>query len=225
VRGSTTRDGKVRRGSELDRFPRLGGTLSGDSADTDLVMTGRSLLLLGTVVLVLAGCGADDRQAIEDPTKYPLVEELEPKFQRPVTTASGAIVRRPVKPTAYEIEPSPTCEAAMATFHDGSKPAKRAIVIPPAPGLRASAVSERDILIEWSFRRLPSDCRPDFVRLSVVADDHPTATPTTEQFEIGQSGSARLSYPKFLPPPDVAHASASTDAGRRSRTISVLIRR
>jgi hypothetical protein len=194
----------------------------------DLVMVGRRRpLLLGMVVLVLAGCGADERQAaVGDPTKYPLVEEPEPKFQKPVTTASGAIVRRPVKPTAYEIEPSPTCEAAMATFHDGSKPAKRAIVIPPAPGLRARAVSERDVLIEWSFRSLPSDCRPDFVSLSVVANDDPAATPTTEQFEIdGESGSARLSYPEFLPPPDVAHASASTDAGRRSRTMSVLIRR
>ena len=142
-----------------------------------------------------------------------------------MTTPSGAIVRRPVKPGAYIATPSPTCERAVATVH-GPVPAKREIVIPPAPGLRATAVSKRTVRLEWSFRGLPGDCRPEAVLLSIVANDDWRATPTNRQLRVdGSSGTATITYPDFLAPPDVALASAYMADGRRSRTARVLIRR
>ena len=38
---------------------------------------------------------------------------------------------------------------------------------------------------------------------------------------IGGSGSVELVYPDFLPPPNVAHASAYSDDGHSSRTARV----
>jgi hypothetical protein len=127
-------------------------------------------------------------------------------------------------PSNYETVASPTCERAIATFHDGSQPTKRPIVIPPAPGLRATAVTEHTTRLEWSFHDLPDDCRPVELLLSVVADGR--SPPTTERFEISEvAGSAELTYPDFLAAPDVALASAYSRQGPRSRTVSVLIRR
>jgi hypothetical protein len=114
----------------------------------------------------------------------------------------------------------------MATFHDGRVPARQPIVVPPAPGLRAVALSDREIRIEWSFRNLPEECRPAAVRLSVVANDDVGATPTNTEVEVdGLAGVTEVTYPDFLPPPDVAMASAFMGDGRRSRTVRVLISR
>jgi hypothetical protein len=129
-----------------------------------------------------------------------------------------------VKPSLGEIAPSPSCERVIGTFHDGRVPAKRPIVIPPAPGLRAFALSDREIRVEWSFRTLPEDCRPAAVRLSVIANDDVRATPTNKEVEVDSTaGATEITYPDFLPPPDVAMASAYTRNGRRSRTVRVLI--
>jgi hypothetical protein len=112
----------------------------------------------------------------------------------------------------------------MATFHDGSQPTRRPVVIAPAPGLRAVAVTEHTTRLEWSFRNLPDDCRPVELLVSVVASGH--SPPTTERLKIaGVKGSAKLTYPDFLPAPDVALASSYSREGHRSRTVSVLIRR
>jgi hypothetical protein len=114
----------------------------------------------------------------------------------------------------------------MATFHDGSRPTRRPIVVPPAPGLRANAVTEHRTRLEWSFRDLPDACRPTAIRLSVVAGRHPGATPTSQEVAIrAVTGSTEVTYPDFLPAPDVARASAYSRDGHRSRTVSVLIRR
>jgi hypothetical protein len=130
----------------------------------------------------------------------------------------------PATPTGYETDPSPSCERAMATFHDGSEPAKRPVVIAPAPGLRAVAVTEHTIRLEWSFHDLPDDCRPVQLLVSVVARGQ--SPPTTERLKIdGVAGSAELTYPDFLSAPDVALASAYSREGHRSRTVAVLIRR
>jgi hypothetical protein len=184
----------------------------------------RSLLAVAVFLPILAGCGGSTAGG-KRATDYPLVTQTT-EHQQAVTTANGAVVRRPVKPTVYEAASSASCERTLATFHDGSRPPRRPVVIPPAPGLRARALSEREILIEWSFRDLPADCRPDSALLAIVANDDPGATPTTRRVAVADdSGSARVTYPDFLPPPDVAHASASTGEGLSSRTVSVLIRR
>lgn len=175
---------------------------------------GAALALL--VLLGVTGCGGStgpDRAEA-------------PATQPPVTTPDGSVVRRPSLPTSYEADPSPSCERAIATFHDGSQPTKRPVVIPPAPGLRAVAVTEHTTRLEWSFRELPDDCRPVELLVSVVAAGDPSATPTTQSVRItGVAGTTEIVYPDFLPPPDVAHASAYSREGHRSRTVSVLVRR
>ena len=178
------------------------------------------------LVVCTMGCGGETTPGSGDEDDYPLVKQATPGWGPAVTTENGAVVRPPLKPTVYATKSRSTCERALASTHDGSKPTRRPVVIPPAPGIRASAVAEREVVIEWTFRSLPRDCTPESVRLSIVANADVGATPTNQVYEVdGKSGSARLRYPEFLAPPDVAHASASTEDGTRSRTTSVLIRR
>lgn len=176
-----------------------------------------SAVVLG--LLSVTACGSSKKD-------YPLVEQQKPPMQKPVTSPSGAVVQLPGLPTTYEASPSPTCERAIATSHDGSQPTQRSVVIPPAPGLRAHAVTKHATRLDWSFRDLPDDCRPVRILLSVVAGRDTRATPTTVAVPIhGPAGSHEITYAEFLPPPDVARASAFSREGYRSRTVSVLIRR
>lgn len=182
------------------------------------------LLACLLVALGLTGCGGSG--PAESSKDYPLVEQKPPKRQRPITTPSGAIVILPALPTVYESDPSPTCERELATYHDGSKPTRRPVVIPPMPGLQAVAITRHTTRLEWSFRDLPADCRPVVIRVSVDNGSDPGATPTTKEVRVrGLAGSAEITYPDFLPSPNVALASAYSEEGHRSRTVSVLIRR
>lgn len=181
----------------------------------------RALLL---VALGLAGCGGSS--SVGSSERYPLVDATMPEKQPPTTTPNGAVVTLPAPPTVFTTDPSRTCERALATFHDGSEPTRRPIVIPPAPGLHAVAITKRTTRLEWSFRDLPADCRPVAVLVSVRSGSDPRATPTTRRVPVrGVSGRTEITYPDFLPPPDVAIASAYSGQGRGSRTVSVLIRR
>jgi hypothetical protein len=176
------------------------------------------------VLLSVTGCGSSASKG--SPDDYPIVEPSAPKMQEPITTPNGAVVTLPALPTTYEVDPSRTCERALATFHDGRKPARRPIVIPPAPGLRAVAVTKRRTRVEWSFGDLPKDCRPVAILVAVRNGTDPRATPTTRELRVrGAAGSAEITYPEFLPAPDVAIASAISREELRSRTVSVLIER
>lgn len=179
------------------------------------------LVLLFAVLAV--GCG-DSGSDAGDAGDYPVVEDPPAEHQPPVTTPNGAVVTLPALPTVHEVEPSPSCESAYATYRDGSQ---RRIVIPPRPGLRAVAVTEHTTRLEWSFQQLPDDCSPVWLLLAVVAGTDVNATPTVERdVEVsGLSGSMEVTYPDFLPAPDVARAAAYLADGRSSRTASVLIER
>lgn len=99
-------------------------------------------------------------------------------------------------------------------------------MVPPRPGLSAKAVSARVVEVSWWFEDVPSDCRPAQMLVSIVANDASGATPTTVTVAYtGSTGAATLRYPDFLPPPDVALASAVMARGPRSRTAKVLIQR
>jgi hypothetical protein len=175
--------------------------------------------------LALAGCASSERTSAQG-GDYPLVAEDAPKHQPAVTVEGGSIVQRPVKPSERVVASSPTCERVLAKFHDGSVPTKRPIIIPPRPGLSAKAVSKRVVELAWSFRELPRDCRPTELLLSIVANNAPLATPTNATVHVdSDSGTAQITYPDFLPPPDVAMASAYSRAGHRSRLARVLISR
>lgn len=182
-------------------------------------------MLLGSLVLVGAACGASERVRDgggEAGGGYPVVTDPPPAYGETVTEPSGATSSRPLKPTEYEARPSASCERQpyRSTSGDGL------LVVPPRPGLAATAVSARTVELSWRFDEVPSDCRPAGLLVSVVANDAPGATPTTVSVPYaGTTGSATLEYPDFLPPPDVALATAVTEEGARSRTARVLIRR
>jgi hypothetical protein len=181
-------------------------------------MRGLRLVLSVSLVLVSAACGGSQPAADGGDDRYPVVTDPRPTYGETVTAPSGAKSSRPVKPTEYETQPSPSCERQPS--------GGRLIVVPPRPGLTAKAASARTVEVSWWFEEVPRDCRPASILVSVVANDAPGATPTTVSVPFtGQTGATTVEYPDFLPPPDVALASARTVWGRSGRTARVLIRR
>jgi hypothetical protein len=174
------------------------------------------------VLLVVAGCGGSQQAGKGGGSGYPVVTEPPPRYNKPITQPSGAVVMRPVKPTEHETEPSPSCERHPYKSASGEV----LLVAPPRPGLTAEAQSKRTIRVSWRFEEVPEDCRPTSMAVSIVANDAPGATPTTVRVPYtGREGATKLTYPDFLPPPDVALASAEMASGRPSRTAKVLIGR
>jgi hypothetical protein len=174
------------------------------------------------LVFVLAACGASQQAAEGGDDRYPVVTDPAPTYGETVTEPSGALVSRPLKPTVYESQPSPSCERHPYRSASGDG----LIVVPPRPGLAAHALSARRIEVSWWFDEVPMDCRPASMLVSIVANDATGATPTTVSVAFtGNTGTTTLDYPDFLPPPDVALASAQMVRGERSRTAKVLIRR
>jgi hypothetical protein len=87
-------------------------------------------------------------------------------------------------------------------------------------------VTTRTTRLEWSFAELPDDCRPVQISLGVVNASDVGSTPTVRDFEVdGATGRAEITYPDFLPPPNVALASAYAQDGHRSRSVKVRIAR
>ena len=145
------------------------------------------------------------------------------------STLAGAIVligcaaANAVVPTGRAQEPSPSCERRLATYHDGSKPTRRLTTFPPAPGLRARALTPRRIRVEWWFESLPANCRPVNILLSITTTG---STPTNFPAKVSSiRGSAVIVYPAFLPLPETALASSYMKDGRRSRVSKVAITR
>ena len=180
----------------------------------------RNALFLLPILLAVAGCGG--AQQAGNGGGYPVVTDPPPVYGKPITQPGGAVVMRPVKPTEHETEPSPSCERQPYKSASGGG----LLVVPPRPGLTAQAQSERTIRLSWRFEAVPEDCRPALMVVSVVANDAPGATPTTVRVPYtGREGATTVTYPDFLPPPDVALASAAMESGRSSRTAKVLIGR
>lgn len=178
-------------------------------------------MLAAGALLLASACGGS-KIADEAQGEYPVVTDPPPVYGETVTEPSGAVSSRPVKPEEHETEPSPTCERQPYRSASG----EGLIVVPPRPGLSAKAVSARVVELSWWFEDVPSDCRPAQMLVSIVANDASGATPTTVTVPYtGSTGAATLRYPDFLPPPDVALASAVMARGPRSRTAKVLIQR
>lgn len=154
--------------------------------------------------------------------EYPVVTDAPTGYGETVTQPTGAVVIRPAKATEHQTDPSATCERQPYKSASGTG----LVVVPPQPGLMAKALSERTIKVSWRFEAVPEDCLPASLLVSIVANDPAGATPTTVTVPYsGRTGAATLNYPDFLPPPDVALASAETANGLRSRTAKVLIER
>ena len=93
--------------------------------------------------------------------------------------------------------------------------------------MRATAVTRHTTQIEWWFDELPDDCSS--VRLYLVVDSvAERSTPWVERnVEVeGLSGSKEVTYPDFLPAPEIARATAYfPTSDLRGGTASVLIAR
>jgi hypothetical protein len=156
---------------------------------------------------------------------YPTVTVAPPAYGQPVTEPNGAVVQRPLKPTSYAAAPARSCE--WVGYSSGSRRPVQTTLSPPAPGLRAVAATKRSAVLTFWFRTTPTDCRPVAVLVSILANDDLRATPLTRTVSLNGAtrGTAVLTYPSFLAPPDVAMASSLTKNGRRSRVVKVLIKR
>jgi hypothetical protein len=142
-----------------------------------------------------------------------------------VPLLAGAARSRYPKPAKYSVPPERTCHTELATFHDGSKPARRPVVVPPAPGLRATALTSHMVRLEWSLAAVPAKCKPAQLLLSIVNYRHAQPFTVTIPTRSRLRGNTRITYPAFAPRPDVALASSLFTNGLRSRVVSVLIRR
>jgi len=156
---------------------------------------------------------------------YPTVTVGPPAYGSPVTQPNGSVEQRPLKPINYASAPSRSCE--WVGYASGTRRPVQTTLSPPAPGLRAAATAKRSAVLTFWFRATPNDCRPVAVLVSIWANDDLRATPLTKTVSLNGAtrGTAVLTYPSFLAPPDVALASAITKDGRRSRVARVLIRR
>jgi len=158
-----------------------------------------------------------------DVYRYPAVLRPQVIYGPAVTEASGAVVQMPLKPSSYVATPSPSCERDILIHSNGSR---SWMVVPPAPGLRARALSARRVKLSWWFTSRPGDCRPARVELLIDANDVPGSSPRGMTVPVvGDSGSSTLTYPNFLPPPDVALAYSYSADGRRSSPARRLIAR
>ncbi len=179
-----------------------------------------SIVLCLFLPFVAVGCGGAQQADNGGAGDYPVVNDPPPMYGEPMTEPSGAVVIRPVKPSEHKTAPSPSCERRPYKSSTGGG----LLVVPPRPGLTAKALAERTIRLSWRFEAVPEDCRPSSILIAIVANDARGATPTTASVPYtGGKGEATLTYPDFLPPPDVAFASAVMANGPRSRTAKVLV--
>lgn len=73
------------------------------------LMLGLRILLAVSIGLFLAACGASQQGPEAGDDLYPVVTNPPPEYGETVTVG-GAMVSKPMKPTEYETEPSPSCE-------------------------------------------------------------------------------------------------------------------
>jgi hypothetical protein len=120
--------------------------------------------------------------------------------------------------------PGSGCGTAIATFHDGSTPTKRPILVPPSPGLSARAVAAHVVEFKWSFRSLPAKCRPVWIALSVL--NASPYTPTTAYVRVrATSGTHKVKVADFIPMAREAAASAVGARNEHSKLVRVRITR
>jgi hypothetical protein len=126
------------------------------------------------------------------------------------------------RPSVYSVAPEHQCEVVKVV---AGKQIRRELT-PPSPGLRATAVTSRNVRVFWSFERIPTRCKPRTVRLAILASRDPRATAKTSVVQVGdrRAGSALIKYCQCLQPPDQALAATYGANGSSSRTVRILIR-
>jgi len=182
-----------------------------------LSRSGASFTCTALAACLVSACGQAQSSAGSD-GEYPLA--------RPLTTPEYIQVtpdtQRPKPTTVTETSAGLTCERHPTVING-----KKAYVIaPPAPGLRAIAVTPRRIRLEWSIPELPDECATVLVAGIVTAQLAPRATPTAgKKWTTARSGVLVITYPDFLPPPTEAALVAYSHKGMRGSHARVAITR
>jgi hypothetical protein len=195
-------------------------------------MTGKRRGALMSVVLLTvgthAGCGDDDRKQPGQAAGQSRVEPIADEDPRPgglpkrmasksVRVNGGAVVRLPAKPDQVEVPASPAC--THGRDGDGSG----VTLLPPRPGVRATRIGDDRLLVEVSFGRVPSRCKPSHVRLTIDVNDDPLP-PATAIYPVGRLRRPFVvKVPERVAKADVLHASSIMSTGASSNSTDVLI--
>jgi len=135
-----------------------------------------------------------------------------PDGRRVIENGLGGSVTLPAPPKAIETTPSAKC-----TRRGGGPPG------PPTPGIRAAGLSRSSVLVTYRFRRLPSDCAPHSILLTLGRGDGAEAS--VNQFHrIRPERRIVARVPHYWRnPPDLVHATALTRDELGSESTSVRI--
>lgn len=196
-------------------------------------------VLLGLSVVVCAGitaCGGSDRpdgsQATEAETTPVTGSEANSSSserrrakrhsRRPgrtsIRTSDGIGISLPDRPERVVAKPSSSC--ALVEDGDG----RGTTLLPPRPGVTAARLSPRRVQVVITFRRLPAECRPTHVRLTVDVNDDPLPPATAVYPWRRVREPLVIGIPQRVRNADVLHASSITAEGASSDSAGVLIR-
>ena len=159
--------------------------------------------------VILGGCSSSGAD-------YPVVEEPGPSRQVAWFQLAGG-VRHPVyaQPRITRVAPSKSCERRRADGDD-------TLLSPPRPGLtaRASGPGAHRVEVAWSFLSLPSDCRPEAIRILVYGTRCPV-----NGVAVPKVNAMRGTVTIRVPGGHAYRALAVADAGRGfvSRPASVAV--
>lgn len=133
-----------------------------------------------------------------------------PDGRRVIEQGHGGSITLPAPPKATETTPSERCTRR------GGGP-----LGPPTPAIRAVGLSRSSVLVTYRFRRLPSDCAPHSIQLTLARGDGAEAS-VNQLHRIRPERRIVARVPHYWRhPPDVVHASAVTRDGLSSRSTSV----
>lgn len=170
-------------------------------------------------------CGSDNDQVLRPAiVAFTCLTLSATALAATITPALSATRQRPPKPTVYVAAPERQCKKITVRTADGERATRLA---PPAPGISAVALAPRRIQVSWRFAASPAACRPAIITLGIAPYGAARATPRIATKRVSAlKGAVTLTYPSFLPQPDVAWASAIGEPRHYSNdTQLVLIRK
>lgn len=185
-------------------------------------MTCRRLALFGAVACACLGGCSDDEEPAGVSTQgaggeYPVVGPETETIPREVTTLpNGTVVYAPPAPSAFQVEPSASCE--RIPLANGPP-----YVAPPRPGLSARRADQRTVEVSWRFRSLPADCRPVRVELKLRGSPGEVSPYQKEVRVAGTRGTTSFRLDERYSEPVTAQAGAESEAGFHSSNSKVRI--
>lgn len=143
-----------------------------------------------------------------------------PQTGRTKTTASGAIVILPRRPTGTLAQAGRRCTVKVQRQGDST----RRYFLPPSPGITARRLSDAKVLVAYQVFTVDRRCRTTNLTLTIDVNDDPRAGVSTVVSVRRARGTVTIDIPPDLANADVIRATARTRQGYPSEAASVLIR-